>query len=127
MYRRARALRLGDHLDDLRQQGIGADFLGPHQQAARTVDGGADQTFSGHLAYRDRLTRNHGLVDAAVALDHLAIDRHLFTRSDSQDIAYLHVLQRDVFLLAIRAHQARGLGCQPQQQLDGGIGLAARA
>ena len=32
--RRARALRLGDHLDDLREQRVAADPLGAHDEAA---------------------------------------------------------------------------------------------
>ena len=36
--RRARALRLGDHADDLRQQRVAADPLGPHHKAAGRVD-----------------------------------------------------------------------------------------
>ncbi len=42
LYRGARALCFTDHLHDLRKQGVTADFLGAHQQAAGAVDGGAD-------------------------------------------------------------------------------------
>ena len=44
---RARALRLGDHPDDLRQHRVAADALGPHQQAARAVDGRAGDLLAG--------------------------------------------------------------------------------
>jgi hypothetical protein len=36
------ALRLGDHLDDLREQACRADALGAHHEAARAVDRPAD-------------------------------------------------------------------------------------
>ena len=38
LHRRARALRLRDHLHDLRQHGLRADSLGAHDQRAAGVD-----------------------------------------------------------------------------------------
>ena len=34
---RSAALRFRDHVDDLRQQGVGTDLLGPHDEAAGLV------------------------------------------------------------------------------------------
>ena len=38
---RARALRLADHPDNLREHGVAADALGAHHEAAGSVDGRA--------------------------------------------------------------------------------------
>ena len=47
--RRARALRLRNHLHDLRQRGGNADFFGAHDQAAIGVDGCPDEFVAGLL------------------------------------------------------------------------------
>ena len=44
--RRAAALRLGDLPDNLREEGLAADALGPHQEGAGRVDGAADHARS---------------------------------------------------------------------------------
>ena len=91
LHRRPAALRLADHADDLRQQRVAADPLGPHHQAAGAVDRAADDLGSRLFLDRDRLAGDHRLIDGAAALDDDAIDRHLFAGPDAQQIAGLHV------------------------------------
>ena len=53
--RRAGPPRLADHPDDLGQHRLGADALGPHDQAAGAVDRAADHPVARPFLDRDRL------------------------------------------------------------------------
>ena len=53
--RGARALRRGDHRDDLRQERVAADPLGAHHKAAGGVDRGAGQPVARTFLDRQRL------------------------------------------------------------------------
>jgi hypothetical protein len=123
----AAALRLGHHGHDTREQGLGADLLGAHDQRAGAVDRRSDDRVAGLLLHRDGLARDHGFVDVARALEHHAIHGHLLAGPHAQPIAGLHRIERDIFLAAIRAQAAGRLGGQTEQLADGGAGLAARA
>ena len=85
--RRARALRLGHHLDDARQHRLLADLLRAHDEAAAAVERAADHLGPGLLLDRQRLAGDHALVDGARPFDHLAVDRHAVARPHAQPIA----------------------------------------
>ena len=76
-----RSLRVSNHGHDPGQQRVGPDLLGPDEQAASTVHGGADHVVPFPLAHWNGLPRDHRLVDRAAPLDHHGIDRDLLTRS----------------------------------------------
>ena len=56
---RARALRLADHPDDLRQQRVAADAFGPERERPVHADRRPDDTISGRLVHGDRLAGDH--------------------------------------------------------------------
>ena len=124
--RRPAALRLSDHGDDARQKRLGPDLLGTHHQPAGPVDGRPDDLVARGLLDGDRLAGDHRLVDVARALEHLAIDRDLFARTDAQLVTFLHLLKRHVFFAPVVTNQAGGFGGHSKELLDGGAGLAPR-
>ena len=67
--RRAAALRLRDHLHDLREHRVAADLVGPHHEAAALVHRPADQLVADGLHDRHRLSGHHRFVDRAAAFD----------------------------------------------------------
>ena len=123
--RRAAALRLADHADDLRQQRVGADPLGAHDEAAGAVDRAAGDRRPAPSP-PDRLAGDHRLVDRRAALDDDAVDRHLLAGPDAQQVADRDVRQRHVLVAAV-ADAPRRLRRQAEQLPDRGAGLAARA
>ena len=78
LHRRARTLRLGDHLHNLREHRLGADFLSMDHQAATGVERGANHLVPGPLRDRHRLAGEHRFVHRAFAFHNDAIDRHFF-------------------------------------------------
>ena len=82
--RRARALRLGDHGDDLRQRGLGAGAVDAHVEAAGAVQRAAGDAVACGLLDRHRLAGQHRFIDRASAFDHRAVDRHLVAGADAQ-------------------------------------------
>ena len=56
-----------------------------------------------------------------------AVDRNLFARPYAQLVADLHLIERDIVLAAVVAHDARQLGREIEQGADGAAGPAARA
>ena len=99
--RRARATRFGHHLNDLRQQCIGADALGAHHEAAGLVDRGARHLCARFLGYRQRLAGHHRFVDVRAAFEHDAVDRHFLARPHAQPITDMHLIKRDFALLTV--------------------------
>jgi len=96
LHRCARALRQRHHLHDLRQHRGRAHMLRLHDQCAAGVERGADQLVAHALGHGQRLAGEHGLVERAAALDHHAVDRHLFAGPHAQLVANVHVGQRNV-------------------------------
>ena len=125
--RRPAALRLGHHLYDLRQHRIRAHTYRFDYQATRSVHRGTNDTVARGFLHRDRLTGNHRLVDAAVALGHRAVHRHLFSRPYPQTVSNVNMLQRHVFFAAVGIDSPRALRRQSQQRADGGAGAVACA
>ena len=58
----ARTLRFAHHVHDLREQCVGADFFGAHQQTAGAVHRGADQACVLVFFDRDGFAGDHGFV-----------------------------------------------------------------
>jgi hypothetical protein len=85
------ALGLGDHLDDLRQHGLGADVFGADDQAAGGIERRADHLVAGALGYRQRLSGQHRLIHRAAAFGHFPIHRHLLAGPDPQQVADMNM------------------------------------
>ena len=123
---RAGTLRFRDHLDDLRQHRVGADLVGPHHKRAVPVERAAGEALSARLLDRQRFAGDHRFVDRGAAFDHHAIHRNGLSRTNTQQIAHLHDLQRHVGFGAVRADAARRLGRQVEQRTDCRAGALAR-
>ena len=117
--RRARALRLGDHLDDLRQQRVAPDLVGAHHEAAGLVERARDHGGPDFLGNRHRFAGYQRFVERGAALQNHAVDRHLLTRTNPQVIAGLQAVDLHFMIGAVCADAARGLRRQLQQRLDG--------
>ena len=102
----AGALRLADHLHDLRQHGFAAHAFGAHHETSVAVDGCADHARGRCLPHGKGFARDHGLVHGARSVQHNAIDRNLFSRTDAQAISRVNVFERNVTLGSIWTHQA---------------------
>jgi hypothetical protein len=70
-------------------------------QGAVLVDRRADQRRAGPLRDRHALAGHHRLVDLALALDHLGVDRHLGPGADQQQIADDNLGRRHLDRLAV--------------------------
>ena len=100
MDRRAAPLRLGDHRDDARQEGLCAHLLGAHHQASRSVDGRAYDLVARLLLHRNRFSTDHGFIDVARALDDHPIHRNGFAGPYTQSVTDLHFNDLDSYRLA---------------------------
>ena len=78
------------------------------------------------LQNRHRFAGDHGFINRTDPVEHHAIDRYFFTRTDPQSIAGLHLIQRNVAFRAI-AKNARGVGTEIEQRPNGGASAAAGA
>ena len=105
--RRARALRLRDHLHDLRQQRIAADLGRRASRTSRIWLSVPAMTMAPGV-FRDRhgLAGDHRLRRRRTAFDHLAIDRDFFARPHPQAVADLDGIER--YVLA-RCRRCRGV------------------
>ena len=119
----ARALRLGDHLHDLREQRLRTDALRAHHETPCAVDRAARDFLSRLLFHRDRLACDQGFVHARAAFQNHAVNRHLFSGAHPQAIPSLHLIERHLLIATIRANPDGGPGSELEQRADG----AARA
>ena len=125
--RRAAALGLCDHGDDLREHRLGADLLGFHDERSGLVDRPTDQLVTRRLGDGDGFARDHRLVDIATSLDQRAVDRDALARAHAQTIAFGHVFKRDLFVGSAGANTVRDLRREVQQRADRAAGVFARA
>jgi hypothetical protein len=125
--RRARALRLRDHLDDARDQRVTPDLAGAHHERARLVERAGDHLVAGGLAHRHRFARNHRFVDRGAALDDLAVDRHFLAGPHPQIVADRDLAERHFLVAAVGVDAARRLGREREQRFDGARGRLAGA
>src|SRR5579875_332165 len=97
-------LRLADHLDDLREQGIGTDALGFHDEAACSIDRAACHLGMHILLNRDRLSTDHGFVYRAVAFQNHAVYRDLLSGPNTKVVTDLYLIQGDIGFPALRIY-----------------------
>lgn len=104
-----------------------ADFVGAHEKASGLIHGAADHARTHFLCHRHRLAGDHGFINRGATLSNFAINRDFFTGTHPQDIAHLHLVERDLFFLAILPYAPCKLGRQIHQRLNGAAGCLARA
>ena len=85
--RRLRGLRLLDEPHDLRERRRAADGRGLHVEGALAVERAADDAVALRLRHRDRLARDHGLVDRRGAGADHPVDRHGIAGLHAQPVA----------------------------------------
>ena len=124
--RRAAALRFRDHVDNAREHRVRTDFLGAHDEATCPVDRAAYQLGALLLLDRHGLASHHRLVDRAAALDHHAVHWHAIARAHAQAIADMHLLKRNLVIIAVVADTTRRFWREVQQGADGAPRLLAR-
>ena len=98
-------------MNDLREKCVRSYLLRTHHETARLVqragsDLGVDGFGNGH-----RLARHHGLVDVALPLDELAVDRDLFAGPHAQQIADLNGLNLHCFIRSAKTYFHGRLWC----------------
>ena len=123
--RRAAALRLRDHLHDLRQHGVAANSFGAHHEGAALVHRAADDPVADRLADRHRLSGQHRFIDRASPLNDLAIDRDLLTRAHPQPIADVRSRRARPPRPPVRVDEPRGLWREIEQRADRAARLLA--
>src|SRR5439155_1217164 len=116
--RRTAALSLADNADDLRQQGVGADAFGTHDETTRRVDGPSGHAIARCLLHGNRLTGHHRLVHGAPALHDDAIDGHALARPHAYAVADVHVSEREVLLATVLAQSAFRLGLTAKERRE---------
>ncbi len=119
-------LRLGNHLHNLRQDGLRAHPLGFDDQAAGGIHRRANGVVTHPLGHRNRLARNHGLINRTCTLDDHAINGHLLARADTETVTHVYVSQRNVFLATVWVDATRCFRRQTEKRLDGGRRLRPR-
>ena len=123
----AGTLCLADHLDDLREQCVGADSLGPHHEAARSIHGSTrdfrvDIFFNGN-----RFAADYGLVNRAMSLEHYAVHGNFFAWPHAQPVADEDLIEQHVRLTTLLVQSPGGLRSQAQERTNRASGLAAGA
>lgn len=101
-------------------------LLRTHDKRATGIECRADNLVSHTFGDRQRLARQHRLVDRATAFGHNAVHGDLFARTDAQNVSNVDMRQRDFLLASVRANAPGGFGCKSEQRLEGGRGLRTR-
>src|SRR2546430_1619358 len=99
--RRAGDLRVPHEFDNLIERRIGPHAGRADLQEARLVHRRPNDRVLDALVYRDRLSRDHRLVDRGEPLGDRAVDRNPFPRPDDHDLVHLHELHGHLFLAAV--------------------------
>ncbi|OIQ69916.1 hypothetical protein GALL_484770 [mine drainage metagenome] len=99
--RRARASGTRNHLDDLRQNSVGANLRSLHRKGAVLVDRAASHRVALGFFDRNRLACDHAFVDRGMAIDDDTIHRNAVAGPHAQLIAGKDVFQRHVMLAAV--------------------------
>ena len=105
--RRPAALRLGHHLDDLRQHRVAADAFGAHDEAAALVDRPADRR--GRRRVLATGIDSPVTIDSSTALaafDDFAVDRDLLAWAHAQPVADRDRFERDILVARRRRGRA---------------------
>ena len=112
MDRRLAPLRCCHQGNDLREQRVAPDLVGPHDECAGTIDRTADYPCAARFFDGHRLAGEHRFVDVARPTLDEAIDGDALTRTHPQAIADVGVFERDVDFGAVFGHTVRSLGRQ---------------
>ncbi len=120
------ALSLLDHLNDLRQHRIAADFLCPEGQRPGAIDSCPDNFRTFSLFNRHRFPGDHALINIGRAGQHDPVDGNLFARTHMNDIAHNDILDGAFNDRAIPFHPC-GFGLQADELANGLTGAALRA
>ncbi len=124
--RRFAALGFLHHADDVRKHGIRADLRRAEDERPVHIHGGTDDGRSQRLLDGDALAGDHGFVHARRAFGDDAVDRHLLARTDADEVADLHLADRDVMLRSV-PEDACGLRLEAEERADRFSGPCLRA
>ncbi len=95
-------MRFGNHLHDLRQDGLPSNSLSHHDKAAGIIERAADHFVTWTFLNRQGFARKHRLIDCCPAFDNAPIHRDLFAGPHAEMIAAFHIAQRNVSFLVIQ-------------------------
>ena len=87
--------RIADHLDDLGEGGIFAHPGSPAADEAGLIGGGRRDGVSRLLVHGDALPCQRGLIHRAGPLQHNAVHRDILAGTNHEEIADLHLVDRD--------------------------------
>ena len=124
--RGARPLGLADEPDDARQQRVAADPVGAHHERAGPIQRAAGDSRARSFLDRNRLARDHRLIDSGRTFDDDTVDRRVFAWPHPQEIADADLLEADVAFRAV-GDSMRNLRRKLQERPDRRARLAARA
>ena len=118
--------RVRYHADDLAERRILADARRLALQVALAVDRRGRDAVARRLVHGDALAGQGGFVHSARPLENKAVDGDALARAHHKDVAPLHLLDGDGFLLPVY-QQGRGLRRDLHEALErvGGLALAS--
>ena len=125
--RRTRALRLGDHANDLGKQRVGADASRAHHDGSSAVHGASGRRIAGRFLDRDRFSGHHRFVHACRAIEDNPVDGDPFAGPHSQPIADTNIAEGHIALGSVRIDAPRRLRRKPEQGPNRSAGAAPRA
>src|SRR5207302_10499702 len=102
-----------------------SDAYNLHPDCDGPIHRGADQAAYPPLCHGDGFALHHGFVYGTCPFEDHAVDRDLLPGADAQMVAWLHAVERDVFLRAVRTDAAGGLRREAKERSDGSAGPAA--
>src|SRR3954451_12025326 len=114
----AGTLCLAHHLHDSRENGFTSNTGGAEDERAACVEGRANYFRSCCLLHGLRFTGEHGLINRARAVEHLAIDRDLLAGTDAQLVSDLYMFEWNIVLAAVGGDDARRLRIEVEQSTD---------
>ena len=116
--RRARALRLRDHFNDLGKQRVAPDFFGAHHESAGLIESAGDHLRASLFADRHGFACHQRFVEGRATLEDDPIHRHLFSGAYPQSVACNQTIDLNLVVGAIISDPASGFGRQFQKGLD---------
>ena len=116
--RSARALRLLNGLDDPGQGGVARQGCDLELQLTSLVDRASEHLVAWCFVHGDALASHGGLVDGAITLGHLTVQRHAFARFDAHGRSNGHRSHRCSGPRSVGAQYQSLFGRQFQQALD---------
>src|SRR3989442_448240 len=99
-----------DEFDDLVQGRVRADARGTEAQQPGPIDRGADRGVSDLLFHRDRLSRDHRLVNGGEPPDNHPVDGDALPWPDDDQVVHLDELHGNLLLVVVPDHPRRPRG-----------------